>query len=174
MANYLLPCRCGQSVAVSTSMAGESVRCACGAELQVPTLRGLRQLAQADKGGIDQAPRTRGWTDRNRATFVLVVAALLSCLVAADLALRMPPEPTVQVVRTGPLIGESTPPAHVYAVFDELQKGIRPRTNVITGEAKEAMEQRRAMTWGIRFALGVGACTLVAAVVSVLVPGRRR
>ena len=44
---YLLPCQCGQKLPVDASQAGLRVRCACGAEPQVPTLRGLAALERA-------------------------------------------------------------------------------------------------------------------------------
>ena len=173
MPSYLLPCSCGRTVGVSTSMAGETVRCACGVDLQVPTLRGLRALPQAGGSGIDKAGTTRAWTDRHRVTFVLAVAALAAGAVAAYLAVIRPQQPTIQLLQTGPSITESTPAEHVYAAFDELQKGISPKTNIITPQAKEAIEQRTKMMWGIRIALGLGACALVAAVASALLPGGR-
>jgi hypothetical protein len=43
-AQYLLPCSCGQKVRVEPAQAGGQVACACGANLNVPTLRGLKQL----------------------------------------------------------------------------------------------------------------------------------
>lgn len=154
-------------------MAGEMVRCACGVELQVPTLRGLRALPQAAGSGIDKAGVTRAWTDRHRVTFVLAVAALAAGAVAAYLTVIRPQQPNIRLLQTGPLITESTPPEYVNAAFDELQKGISPKSNIITPEAKDALEQRTRMMWGIRIALGLGACALVAAVASALLPGRR-
>ena len=44
---YLLPCPCGGRVPVDAAQAGQRVRCACGSELEVPTLLGLRRLEQA-------------------------------------------------------------------------------------------------------------------------------
>ncbi|MES1213295.1 MAG: hypothetical protein ABUL64_01800, partial [Singulisphaera sp.] len=42
---YLLPCACGQKLAIDRSQAGLAVRCDhCGAELTIPTLRGFAQL----------------------------------------------------------------------------------------------------------------------------------
>ncbi len=57
MAQYLLPCSCGQKVRVDSAQAGGCVPCACGQSLSVPTLRGLRALeeAPADKAAIQRA-----------------------------------------------------------------------------------------------------------------------
>jgi hypothetical protein len=44
---YLLPCSCGQKVAISPSQAGGQVSCSCGKSLAIPTLRGIRELEAA-------------------------------------------------------------------------------------------------------------------------------
>jgi hypothetical protein len=41
---YLVPCTCGKTVRVRARQAGEQVTCACGAAVNVPTIRGLKQL----------------------------------------------------------------------------------------------------------------------------------
>lgn len=43
---YLLPCSCGQKIAVESSQAGQSILCSCGKSMEVPTMKGLRQLEQ--------------------------------------------------------------------------------------------------------------------------------
>lgn len=45
---YLLPCeQCGRQHEVDTGRAGEKLRCSCGRELEIPSLRGLRALERA-------------------------------------------------------------------------------------------------------------------------------
>ncbi|MCC7085481.1 MAG: hypothetical protein IT427_10780 [Pirellulales bacterium] len=55
MSNYLLPCpACGQHQTVSAAQAGQSIRCACGQSIEIPTMRHLRQLqpaAEIDRPG---------------------------------------------------------------------------------------------------------------------------
>ncbi len=41
---YLLPCSCGERRPVSPRQAGETVRCRCGALLQVPAMREIKKL----------------------------------------------------------------------------------------------------------------------------------
>src|SRR5678815_2344165 len=48
MSHYLLPCACGQQISVSAAQAGESLRCSCGAMVEVPTMRGLRELERVE------------------------------------------------------------------------------------------------------------------------------
>jgi hypothetical protein len=45
--HFLLPCECGQTTPIQVSQAGQSVRCVCGRELAVPTMRGIRELKPA-------------------------------------------------------------------------------------------------------------------------------
>ena len=44
---FLLPCRCGQKIGVAKRQAGQTVTCACGAALEVPTLAGISRLQRA-------------------------------------------------------------------------------------------------------------------------------
>jgi len=45
---YLLPCSCGEKIPVRSTQAGETVRCACGAELEVPTMQEVTLLQKAE------------------------------------------------------------------------------------------------------------------------------
>jgi hypothetical protein len=56
MAQYLLPCACGQTVRVEAAQAGGRIDCVCGKELIVPTLRGLKALEPAP---VDQTAARR-------------------------------------------------------------------------------------------------------------------
>ena len=49
---YLLPCGCGESLHVDASQAGSTIPCTCGKELEVPTLRGLSQLAEVEVASV--------------------------------------------------------------------------------------------------------------------------
>lgn len=73
---YLVPCTCGQQVAVSTHQAGAQVTCACGQQVGVPPLRKLRELPQAD--AQPDAPH-RKWSPRHALTVggTSLVAGLL-------------------------------------------------------------------------------------------------
>jgi hypothetical protein len=48
--NYLLPCKaCGTELAVSTGQAGQTLHCRCGATIDVPSIRELRNLPAAER-----------------------------------------------------------------------------------------------------------------------------
>lgn len=80
-ANYLLPCSCGEKIAVDSSQAGLNVLCSCGTKLAVPTMRGLSALERieaAPKGSAAQRPSA--WGPRQGLIFlgatILTFAAL--------------------------------------------------------------------------------------------------
>jgi hypothetical protein len=78
---YLLPCSCGQSIPVGRAQAGQQVTCACGKELTVPTLRGLRELQPAPPEKARSSPRA--WTPLHGVLFASgIVAAVVGVIVA--------------------------------------------------------------------------------------------
>jgi hypothetical protein len=89
---YLLPCQCGKKNQIDSSQAGLSVRCECGAQLAVPTMRGLSVLER-----VDTAPRTTSsqpapaWGARQGLIFLGSTIIVLSALAALGLWwIRMP------------------------------------------------------------------------------------
>ena len=72
---YLLPCSCGQSVAVETGQAGDTVTCACGDRLTVPTFRQLTRLQPT----ADTVATSHGWGARQGLLLlgsIVLIAAL--------------------------------------------------------------------------------------------------
>ena len=56
---YLVPCTCGNKVQVRARQAGDQVTCKCGAVVNVPTIRGLKQLETViDEDERPDAPRS--------------------------------------------------------------------------------------------------------------------
>lgn len=71
---YLLVCECGRNLPVELGQAGGHIRCSCGREVDVPTLRQLRKLPLAPADYVADAP---AWTWQKATMFVgllLVVA----------------------------------------------------------------------------------------------------
>ena len=84
-AQYFLPCSCGQKVRVEPAQAGGQVTCACGAKLNVPTLRGLKQLeiALPDEAAIRRSSG-RQWGPVRGAMFSIgLLVVVVSLLVLA-------------------------------------------------------------------------------------------
>ncbi len=73
MSEYLLPCTCGKLVPVEVGQAGGQVECACGARLDVPTLRQLRHLQRAPVVNVQQAA---AWGPRQGIVAASLIAAL--------------------------------------------------------------------------------------------------
>jgi len=70
---YYLPCDCGKRVIVSVGDAGETVRCLCGKELDVPRLRDLRELEPRETVSPD-----REWNKPQAVVFT--VGGLISAI----------------------------------------------------------------------------------------------
>jgi len=85
--NYYLPCSCGNKQEVGARLAGQSIRCDCGLELHVPTLRGLRELEPADSAGenLTAAP---AWGLGQGIAFVAGMTLSVGAVVAIVVFLR--------------------------------------------------------------------------------------
>lgn len=77
---YLLPCSCGESVAVEVGQAGQSVRCTCGNTLAVPAMRLIRQLSPASATTSTTHLRDRTWSRTQRLLFTGGLAVLVGGL----------------------------------------------------------------------------------------------
>jgi hypothetical protein len=162
MADYLLPCTCGRKTPVSTRHAGQTVRCQCGAELEVPTLRGLAELERAEPSGRT----SRGaWDNRHRVVFAFVVGAVVCFGLAAYMAVKMPAKIELPVIT----VDANTPILAVYDVYYDLQRGIDVDQPTLTPEGREQVKLRELLLWGIRivvFAGGICAATAIAVMLS--------
>ncbi len=126
MSSFLLPCTCGRQTVVTPSQAGQAVRCECGAPLEVPTLRGLRELAPATAAG---GGRVRVWGNRHRIALALVLFAV-TCLAGA-----------------GYLVPWLPPPVEVYTqqqILDHFESGT---TAQVVGAYLELKPELDAATW---------------------------
>jgi hypothetical protein len=170
MPEYWLSCSCGQKTTVSTAQAGETIYCACGAALEVPTLRGLAQLERADGARDDSASRrgARAWEDRHRAAFLFVMASLAFVAVAGYLWFALPPRPAPADWQQTAKSAEELSATEAFQVYTEMSQGL-PNPAVDVNE-----KPRRLMGWGIAFAAFLAAAFAGGAAISVLRPSRRR
>jgi len=160
MSNYRLPCSCGQSVRVSTSQAGQTVHCTCGAPLEVPTLRGLRSLPPDDPD--NGTNRATAWENRQRLLFSLTLVSLGSLVLGGYLWMRLPAPPrasTPAEIKTAFAHGA---PEEVFAVYEDLKHGLHNPAQ------PTAVEQRQLMVLAVWIALGIGLCGLIAVLVFTL------
>ena len=167
MPDYLLPCTCGKKTVVSTARAGETIRCVCGTELHVPTMRRLGELELADVAAGGRSTRRTIWEDRHRAAFLLVLASIACLGVAAYLGLSMPELMTEAAESSGQDIGigiaiESASPAETLEFYEEMKRGLED-------PAIDPNEKpRQMMSWGIGLAIGLAALALAGAALVVL------
>lgn len=87
---YLLPCACGQKIPVDAGQSGLIVKCACGAELTVPTMRGLAALERATPAPSGKPAGSREWGTAQGLIFLGLVLALASVVAASVLWVKWP------------------------------------------------------------------------------------
>jgi hypothetical protein len=84
---YLLDCPvCGSKLAVETGQAGQQLQCTCGREIEVPSVRHLRELEPVD----DKGPVQATWSVRQGLGFLGIAIVVVSAVVAGVIALMRP------------------------------------------------------------------------------------
>lgn len=79
---YLLPCeKCGEKTPIDVNQAGQQIACQCGQMLEIPSLRGIRELEVIDGLGSTSVSRP-AWGVGRRVVFVVgLVVSILSLVV---------------------------------------------------------------------------------------------
>lgn len=174
--NYLLPCQCGKKTQVDSSQAGLNVRCACGAELTVPTMRGLAALER-----VEAAPRATAaepaanWETRQGIVFLGSTIALITALAAFCVWwFRMPEPVTLQegYQENNRAFLDQHPPEELIDVWHNLREGIEQAPMEM---ALDRYDRIVAEVLGWEYVLaGVGALGLVLVAIGLAIrPGRR-
>jgi len=89
-------CACGQTHIVDTPQAGSILQCPCGQQIQVPALREIAQLPDAERTEGAEQISPRRWTRRQGilfafgATVVLLASGIAASLVAGRPAGQLP------------------------------------------------------------------------------------
>jgi hypothetical protein len=149
MPDYLLPCDCGAKTPVSTAHAGNTVSCVCGADLHVPTLRGLRDLPTVSQAGAKTA---RAWEDRHRVAFLLLLVSLVCLGVAVYLRVVMPAAPAPpQPEEIAWAVNNATPGQLFGFSANMIEHGLGPPPDV------QVYNTRRIMYWGIGLVVALAA-----------------
>lgn len=125
--SYLLPCSCGKKIEVDANQSGLAVRCQCGAEQTVPTLRGLAALERVEAAELASAKAGPSWSMRQGLIFlglVILVGSLIGWLV---LRLTIRPQPITPFENfqefNRQYINELAPETLI-AEWDKYRKGI--------------------------------------------------
>jgi len=81
---HLLPCSsCGEAIPVDASQAGQSVTCQCGQQLEIPTMRAIRQLPPLREATAPPRRPTSGWSTAQRLVFALGLAVAVPSFLLA-------------------------------------------------------------------------------------------
>jgi len=168
MSRYLLPCSCGKSSSVSAAQAGETIDCSCGKRIEVPTLRGLRDLERVEPDAQARRASGRAWEDRHRVAFLLLLVVVGALATAGYLAMQLSKAPVF--VSAGDVEAELRDGRveQVMGVYEQLKQGLTAGPTLESTEDK-----RRLLLWGMGIAGGVALAALGGAGVA-LASGRRR
>ncbi|MHB1035304.1 MAG: hypothetical protein ACYC35_18255 [Pirellulales bacterium] len=148
-AKYLLPCSCGNRVEIESAQAGGSVRCTCGATLEVPALRSLAALERVEPKA-DAVPASEAkWTRWKGVAFLGAVIAVAALAASLYLLMNRPllGEPRVN---TEVIYRETAKlsPTQSWSLWLKLRSGIRPkeqdRLDEIIRQQTQGYEERLA------------------------------
>ncbi|HWB12609.1 MAG TPA: hypothetical protein VG826_25510 [Pirellulales bacterium] len=126
--HYLLPCQCGKKTEVDSSQSGLSVNCACGAQLAVPTMRGLAALER-----VDAAPREVAsepgptWGAGQGLAFLGSTVVIAAALVAFGVWFKMMPEPLTLADNYSEInraMIDQQPPETLIMIWEDCKAGI--------------------------------------------------
>jgi hypothetical protein len=153
---YALPCSCGKSIDVERSQAGLSVRCACGREVEVPTIRGLAQLEPSSHPTTTEPERT--WGPRQGVVFLGITLLVLAGGYAGYRELFPPP---------GPFAGfnhevlakeiAAWTPAQSWELWAFLSQGMDPTEFPQMVRYRERLLYHQRWTWVVWGVAAVGA-----------------
>jgi hypothetical protein len=94
--HYLLPCPCGKKNEIDSSQSGLTVRCACGAELSVPAMRGLANLERVERSSAPMPGQSSGtWGRRHGVVFLGGVILTFAALATLYFWMGIPQRPVL-------------------------------------------------------------------------------
>lgn len=172
---YRLPCqRCGQTLLIDVSQAGQQVACGCGAALEVPSLRAIRALEPAAE--VQAKSRRQSW-DRGRGLLFAagVVLAVLGGLVAGAtaagwLASAPPPSPSPKDIEAAVAVVDGLSAPQTWDLWAEM------RSQGLGQYMEPPQSVYQAYLRHVRMVFLVGAVLLAAGIgaiaTSILLPGR--
>jgi len=162
---YLLPCQCGEKLQVDSSQAGLSVRCQCGADVAIPTLRGLDKL---ERSASQVAPPARDWGPRQATIFLGGFMAAIALPAVAGLRFTAPAFPQAQLDAIIEKAGatddlDQLAPEQLYSLWNQLKRGTEYNATIeymtLLGKYEEASTVYRQ-----RMRIAIGALVLGAAI----------
>lgn len=130
---YLLPCdQCGTEHEVDPSQAGENLQCQCGRTLEVPSLRGLRELRPVT---VQPAKPAASRTSRELPPRLILVGGMLLMAIGLIVAaygglirsqIRIPEPPPIEDIQADATI-DGLSPADTHRLWTEFRdQGLGP------------------------------------------------
>lgn len=172
---YLFPCsECGTNHKIDIAQAGQRITCACGAALEVPTMRGIRQLEVAEPTGGETADKP-AWSPRLGAAFVGGVALMVLGLIVVGMGVigwsrLVVPDPVAYDPRHTDEMLESLSPMATFELWEDVKKaGLGPYQKPAYLMANEA---KTKLTW-ILVSGGIVTAVGLIVVVGATMAGRR-
>jgi hypothetical protein len=177
---YLLPCTCGKAIPVDIGQAGQRVACVCGKSVDVPTMRGIKELPPATAENAKEAaarPRAAAWSPLQGSIFSSgTLLIFIGLCVAAYFGYQASGikivEPTPAQLAADEEGFASLPIDVMYDSYTKVREmGVADRERPAYVQLKRYRERlvRYAMTGGII----AGAGALLAAGACLIRPGRK-
>jgi hypothetical protein len=166
---YLLPCQCGQKTPVDSTKAGQTIECECGAQLDIPTLGGLKKLQQVAQ---ESRPATTvKWAARQRVLLVGILICLIGLGIAGYFATGCPvPPPHQQRIEYIPEYVEAMTLMETVQLWGRLERGL-PDGSGLEGQAYQKMRQDYLRRTAV--ALVVAGAGLLVMFISLFIPKQK-
>ena len=172
---YLLPCdRCGEKTPIDASQAGRQIVCQCGAALEVPSFRAVRELERFDEPQVKQQ---RSWNPFRGTLFALglvLVALGLAAAAGCGIGWAMvdttepPAEDLEPVLKAIDAVG----PSDSWDIWVDMRdKGLGP---YYLPEHVMARRGAQNLRWLMMIGLAVAATGVVISTGSLLIAKKRR
>jgi hypothetical protein len=176
---YALPCNaCGKKLHVQASQAGTSLKCVCGKSVDVPSMRGIRQLKQVDETAANKRRTAEsGWGGRQATMLVCLIVGIPAVAYAVYLVVAPPKTPAVVAEELlEPIIANIESTGKTLSLDDsfkwwgEIQRdGISVRIP-LPQKLTAAREQSRVYRFRLWLAAAIAGVSLVAAAAIFLLP----
>lgn len=148
---YLLRCDCGNEIAVEPTQAGEQVACICGKQVDVPTMRRIKQLPQASQEQASSRPAFQ-WGLRH-ALVLIGIVLVLACAGFGHRIYRTWPQP-LQV--------ESFSLRDAWMVWAELRGGVDRPLGGDQVAYNDSLKSHRIWAGVVMVTAGIGVAFAVA------------
>ncbi len=145
---YLLPCECGQPIAIERAQAGLAVTCACGRTQTAPTYRELLRLSRQE----DQAASVRPsgeWSPRQGLVFLGLLIAVPAGFFAVVWHLQPPPEYPAYTIATAANAQfiEQLPVDKLFELWQVYEQGFDSSDDPRVAEYSAWARNVRSWTW---------------------------